>query len=49
MDSPERARARKGPLRDALAGNEWFTRSGRWLYAQISAVTSNPLSPNDRT
>jgi hypothetical protein len=49
MDSPERARARKGPLRDALAGNEWFARSGRWLYAQISAVTSNPLSPNDRT
>ena len=48
MDSPERARARKGPLRDALAGNDWFARSGRWLYAQISAVTSTPISPNER-
>jgi hypothetical protein len=40
MDSPERARARKGPLRDALAGNDWFARSGRWLYEQISVVVA---------
>jgi hypothetical protein len=39
MDSPERARARKGPLRDALAGHDWFASSGRWLYERISAVT----------
>jgi hypothetical protein len=41
MDSPERARARRGPLRDALAANDWFARSGRWLYEQISAVTAD--------
>jgi hypothetical protein len=40
MDSPERARARKGPLRDALAGHDWFASSGRWLYERISAVTA---------
>jgi hypothetical protein len=40
MDSPERARARKGPLRDVLAGNDWFARSGRWLYEQISVVVA---------
>ncbi|MGH3277185.1 MAG: hypothetical protein ACRDNZ_23010 [Streptosporangiaceae bacterium] len=40
MDSPERARARQGPLRDALAGNDWFARSGRWLYEQVSAVVA---------
>jgi hypothetical protein len=40
MDSPERARARKGPKRDALAGHDWFSRSGRWLYQRISAVTA---------
>ncbi len=40
MDSPERARARKGPRRDALAGHDWFGRSGRWLYERISAVTA---------
>jgi hypothetical protein len=40
MDSPERARARKGPLRDALAGHDWFAGSGRWLYQRISAVTA---------
>jgi hypothetical protein len=40
MDSPERARARKGPLREALAGQDWFGRSGRWLYEQLSAVTA---------
>lgn len=36
MDSPERARARRGPLRDRLAGRDWFQASGRWLYEQIS-------------
>ncbi|HEY0248198.1 MAG TPA: hypothetical protein VGC45_08035 [Gryllotalpicola sp.] len=38
MDSPERARARKGPLRAPLAEQEWFGRSGRWLYEQLSEV-----------
>lgn len=37
MDSPERARARRGPLRDRLAGRDWFQASGRWLYEQISS------------
>jgi hypothetical protein len=32
MDSPERARARSGPARDALADLPWFAGSGRWLY-----------------
>jgi hypothetical protein len=40
MDSPERARARKGPRRDALARNDWFARSGRWLYEKISVVVA---------
>jgi hypothetical protein len=40
MDSPERARARRGPKRDALAGHDWFAASGRWLYQRISAVTA---------
>jgi len=38
MDSPERARARNGPLREALAGHDWFGRSGRWLYREITHV-----------
>jgi hypothetical protein len=37
MDSPERARARRGPRRDALARRPWFARSGRWLYQQLVA------------
>lgn len=37
MDSPERARARRGPLRDRLSGRDWFTASGRWLYERISS------------
>lgn len=45
MDSPERARARGGPLRRALASNAWFARSGRWLYERISGVTASPASP----
>jgi hypothetical protein len=32
MDSPERAHARTGPKRDALAALPWFAGSGRWLY-----------------
>lgn len=35
MDSPERARARQGPLRDALARRPWFARSGRWTYQRL--------------
>jgi len=35
MDSPERAAARKGPVRDTLVDREWFGRSGRWLYERI--------------
>lgn len=35
MDSPEREHARSGPKRDALAKNEWFNTSGRWLYRTI--------------
>jgi hypothetical protein len=35
MDSPERAAARKGPKRDALADRPWFANSGRWLYRSI--------------
>jgi hypothetical protein len=36
MDSPERARARTGPLRDALADRPWFRESGRWLYRRVA-------------
>lgn len=36
MDSPERAHARQGPMRDALAERPWFARSGRWLYEVLS-------------
>ena len=36
MDSPERAAARQGPKRDALAGRTWFADSGRWLYRLLS-------------
>lgn len=36
MESPERARARQGPLRERLVGRDWFEASGRWLYEQIS-------------
>ena len=36
MESPERAAARRGPKRDALAGRDWFRESGRWLYEVIS-------------
>jgi hypothetical protein len=35
MDSPERARARQGPKRARLAGQAWFSQSGRWLYETI--------------
>lgn len=38
MDSPERARARQGPKRDALAERPWFANSGRWLYRRLNRV-----------
>lgn len=41
MDSPERARARSGPKRDALATEDWFGQSGRWLYRRLSRVSSS--------
>jgi len=37
MDSPERARARRGPKRDSLASRPWFGRSGRWLYRRVAS------------
>ena len=37
MDSPERAAARLGPKREALADREWFAQSGRWLYEVLGA------------
>jgi hypothetical protein len=40
MDSPERARARSGPLRDALSSRSWFAESGRWLYRREAAHTA---------
>lgn len=40
MDSPERAAARKGPKREALASEEWFERSGRWFYRRIRSFTA---------
>ncbi|MCS5719260.1 hypothetical protein N1027_14065 [Herbiconiux sp. CPCC 205763] len=40
MESPERARARSGPLRERLADQPWFGRSGRWLYERISTHAS---------
>jgi hypothetical protein len=44
MDSPERARARTGPQRDALARRPWFAESGRWLYRRASSSNR----PTDR-
>lgn len=38
MESPERAMARDTERRDALAANEWFGRSGRWVYRPIAAA-----------
>lgn len=38
MASPERERARQGPKRAALAGDPWFSQSGRWLYRRLSRV-----------
>jgi hypothetical protein len=38
MDSPERAHARTGPRRDALAELPWFGQSGRWLYRLARAA-----------
>jgi hypothetical protein len=52
MSSPERARARQGPLRDALASRPWFSRSGRWLYQRVAAHTAQsrraPRAPATR-
>lgn len=39
MDSPERAAARQGPKREALAARDWFGDSGRWLYEVLSRRT----------
>jgi len=41
MGSPERMRARSGPLRAALADRPWFADSGRWLYERIASVQSS--------
>lgn len=40
MDSPERAKARQGPKRDALAARAWFAGSGRWLYRRVAEHTA---------
>lgn len=39
MQSPERARARRGPKRDLLAGQSWFTDSGRWTYRRVATYS----------
>ncbi|MDN3309767.1 hypothetical protein QWJ90_02355 [Microbacterium oryzae] len=44
MDSPERERARSGPLRAQLADREWFGRSGRWLYRSLGVRTLESLT-----
>lgn len=36
LDSPERAAARSGRKRDALAARSWFEMSGRWLYRVLN-------------
>lgn len=41
MDSPERARARLGPMRDALAGRPWFAESGRWVYERLPQLVAD--------
>ncbi|MHB1534972.1 MAG: hypothetical protein ACYC1D_10265 [Acidimicrobiales bacterium] len=40
MGSPERARARSGPRREALAARAWFAASGRWLYRAKSSTAA---------
>jgi hypothetical protein len=40
LDAPERAAARDTPRRAALAAQNWFGHSGRWLYRAIH-VTGN--------
>ncbi|MGH8617835.1 MAG: hypothetical protein ACREUW_09090 [Burkholderiales bacterium] len=41
MDSPERKAACEGPKRKALAGQDWFEQSGRWLYRVVSRFGSS--------
>ncbi|MDB5864543.1 MAG: hypothetical protein JWO70_2349 [Betaproteobacteria bacterium] len=41
MDGPERKAARTGPKRDALAGEQWFENSGRWVYEVLSVASSS--------
>ncbi|SNS25198.1 hypothetical protein SAMN05216276_1006163 [Streptosporangium subroseum] len=38
LDAPERAAARDTPRRAALAAQDWFGHSGRWLYRAIHAA-----------
>lgn len=40
MDSPARTHARSGPKRDALARENWFNASGRWLYRCINRAAA---------
>lgn len=40
MESPERARARRGPLRERLVGLPWFQDSGRWLYRSLGTASA---------
>jgi len=47
MNSPERARARKGPLRDALVKRPWFADSGRWFYRSLSTQTAAAFAASD--
>lgn len=43
LDSPQRARARRGPRRDALTTRPWFSGSGRWLYEVLSRASASDL------
>lgn len=46
LDSPERARARKGPLREELVSRPWFENSGRWVYRAIGSQVATVVQDN---
>jgi hypothetical protein len=49
LTRPERSVARKTARRDALAGRDWFGRSGRWVYRPIHHAVGTGSDRRERT
>lgn len=47
MNSPERSRARSGPLRAPLSQRDWFRQSGRWLYRTLGSQLASSTPPTE--